>query len=437
MSAEFEALKGELDKAKGVSKRLYRIIDVGTGWQLPKIKQRGINIDGGTYFATPEPMLDAGIKLLQEVKAKKARLSGPGREIASPGRGKMIKNILTERIVEKLKMENKLEIDSENELFITNGVSPGMFTVPLMLIDPGEEVLVTEPDYGPIRVAKMFGELVRVPLKERKGVRDETRWYFDPKELESRITEKSKLFIFSNPNNPLGYVYSKEDLNAIARIAKKNNLFVLCNECYERQVFSKEFEKTLVFNSIAALPGMMERTFTIQGPTKGYDTEGTMLTGWIFGPARYIAILKWLHFPAANKHFTAVGDTMVAAALTSPFREDYVRQQIKVYRHNMNLLWEMLNKFSWIECGKAMGGQFLFPDISKCGMDERSFGRFLVENGVGGMWGMVGTAHGIEYGKDHIRFAHCSPIDYLTEAIAKLEEVLRYYEVVYKDRIKK
>jgi len=450
MSAEFEDLKEELDSAKGIAKRVYRILDVGTGWHLPKIAKRGIPIDHGTYFITPEPMIDAGIELLNEVKAKHTRLPFPGFTIAQPGQEKQTRNILKERIVEKLATENNVNIDvitststvslkgsieQKTDLFITNGISPSMFTVPLMLLNGDDEVLITEPDYGPIRVAKMFGKLVRVPLKERKGVLDESRWYFDPDELESRITEKSKLFMFTNPNNPLGYVYSRSDLNAIARIAKKHDLFVFCNECYERQVLSEEFYKTLVFNSIAALPGMMERTFTVQGPTKGYETEGTMLIGWLFGPAKYLGVLKWLHFPVANKHFTSLGDHMVAAVMVSPFREEYIRQQITVYRHNMELLWKALNSFSWIECGKTMAGQFLFPDITKSGMDERSFGRFLVERDIGGGWGMVGTAHGRVYGTGHIRLAFCTPTTVLQEHIAKLKEALREYEVLYSDLI--
>jgi len=452
MSSEFEALKGELDKAKGIAKRVYKIVEVGTGWQLPKIKRRGIQIDSGTYFATPELMLDAAIKALEEAKTRKTRLTHPGWYWAPMPKPENLGKTLDTVIVEKLQIENKLnikiaasastvtlksDVEQETDLLITNGIAPSLFNIPLMLLNFSDEVLIMEPDYGPLRVAKMFGKLVRVPLKERKGVRDETRWYFDPHELESRITEKSKLFMFTNPNNPLGYVYSKEDLNAIARIAKKHDLFVFTNECYERHVFSDEFYNTLVFNSLATLPGMMERTFTIQGATKGYEGEGVTQTAWLFGPSKYIGILKWLHFPLAQGHASAVSDYMVAAALTSPFREDYARQQIKVYRQNMTLLWETLNRFSWIECGKAMGGQFVFPDISKCGMDERSFGRFLVEKEIGGGWGMVGTAHGTEYGKNHIRFAYCSPPEYHKWMVNKLEGVLKLYEVLNKDRIKK
>ena len=168
----------------------------------------------------------------------------------------------------------------------------------MMLLDPDDEVLIAEPAYGPLRGAKMFGKLVRVPLKERKGVIDETRWYFDPKELESRITDKSKLFMFANPNNPLGYVYSKDDLNAIARIARQHDLFVFCNECYERQVFSEEFYQTLVFNSLAALPGMMERTFTVERAAHARtvaETKGRRIgrpTAWPADKIDYARLLR-------------------------------------------------------------------------------------------------------------------------------------------------
>jgi aspartate/methionine/tyrosine aminotransferase len=207
---------------------------------------------------------------------------------------------------------------------------------------------------------------------------------------------------------------------------------VLINECYERIVFSEEFYQTLVFNSLAALPGMMERTFTLQGPTKGYETEGNLLTGWMVGPAKYLKIINWLHFAAAHKHFTAVSDHMVAAALTSPFRADYVRQQLKIYYEARDLLWNTLNKFSWIECGKPMGGGFVFPDISKSGMDEDMFTSFLAERSVSPG---VGTSYGLEYGKDHVRFAFCSPLEYEKVMNAKLEETLQEYEIVHRDRI--
>jgi aspartate/methionine/tyrosine aminotransferase len=426
-----KSFKEELQHTKGLAKRIFNLADEFRSSSLQsKISQPNYLISMGIYYPTPEPMLDAGIKMLQDVKAEKGRLSSPGGYWNPMGR-ELSTHLLAERIAEKLKVENKVSVDPYEEILVTNGVSPGMSMVPMMLCNPGDEVLITEPDYGPMRIAKVWGgKLVSVPLKERKGVLDETRWYFDPKELESRITEKSKLFMFSNPNNPLGYVYSKNDLEAIAKITKKHDLFVLTNECYERIVLSDEFYQTLVFESLAALPGMMERTFTLQGPTKGYETEGTLLTGWIVGPVQYLKILGWLQFYAAHKHFTTVGDHMVLAALTLPFREEYVRQQLKIYYQARDLLWNTLNSYSWIECGKPMGGGFVFPDVSGSGMDEISFTRFCAERGVAPA---AGTWYGHKYGKGHVRFAFCSPLVLEKKMNQQLKKTLSEYENLHKD----
>ena len=123
---------------------------------------------------------------------------------------------------------------------------------------------------------------------------------------------------------------------------------------------------------------------------------------------------------------------MVAAALVSPFREEYVRQQLQIYYQTRDLLWTLLNKFPWIECGKPMGAGFVFPDISKSGVDEDSFTRFLADRGIAPS---VGTAWGPTYGKSHVRFAFCSPIDYQIVMNAKLEEALKEYEVLHKNQL--
>lgn len=426
-----------LDDAKRIAKRIYNIADVRTGVYgsgAIGLGGTGVPIGVGIYFPTCEPMLDAGMKLMRETKEKKGRLQPPGSYWTSMGHGTE-KNHYLELIADKLKKENKMDVDPQTEIVITGGISPAIFMVPMMLIDPGDEVLMIQPDYVRNRNVKIWdAKIVDVPLTERKGVRDETRWYFDPEELEKRITKKSKLISFCNPNNPVGYVYSKSDLNAIARIAKKYDLFVFCNECYERFVWTKEFYDTLVFDSIAAIPGMKERTFTTQGATKAYDTEMSAEIGWTIAPPAYARILQWLQFACNQKEGTAVDGYMGMSVLTLPYREDYIKHQWKIYTEEREMLWELLNKFSWIECGKPKGGPFVFPDISKSGMDEESFTKFCAEKGASPS---AGTAWGPIYGKGHVRFAFCSPLEYQKVMHAKLEEVLREYEVFNKARIKK
>jgi len=442
-------------KIKGVAKRLYDTVDVPFYQSLLRPRPKGVpgapptgvgsgagdrqpgdpnSLGVGIYWPTPEPMLNAAIKVLKEVKTQKTKLFPPGRKWTPMGQ-EVDRNHYLELIVEKLREENQIDVDPMTEILCTNGISQGMFLIPMMLIDPGDEVLVMDPDYMRLRTAKFWGaRMVSVPLKERKRVLDETRWYFDSAELESRITEKSKLFSFCNPNNPTGYVYSQDDLHAIARIAIKHDLFVLCNECYERMDFRDEFEHTLVFNSLAAIPGMQERTFTLQGCTKAYETEGNMTIGWLIGSSEHVSVLKWLQFVTCQKTGTAVGDYMGIAALTSPCREDYVRHQLKIYRHNRDLLWEMFNRFSWLECGKPKGGCFVFPDVRAAGVSDEELAKFLRERGIGAGSGTA-WAENPAYGEGHMRFSYCSPTEYQKVMTTDLEEAFKEYEVIHSDRI--
>jgi len=335
-------------------------------------------------------------------------------------------------LAEKLKKENNLSVDPQSELMVVGALSPGMYLAPLAFINPGEEVLIIDPDY--VRMESFaiarFGKIVRVPLKERKGIIDETRWYFDPHELECRITEKSKLFMFCNPNNPTGYVYSQDDLHAIARIAKKYNLIVFCNECYERLVFSKEFYKTLVFNSLASISGMKERTITVQAVTKNYDMTGFRV-GWIFSSTQIIKVLQFLNFWCGGFTAPPFSQYGAIAATTSPFRENYIREVLKIYYENIDLLHETLNKFPWIECSKPLGGTFVFADITKLGISDVELAKFLLERGVmtdyGSAWGTTGVGH--------LRLTIANPTEYLKKGLEKLVEAITEYSILHKNQL--
>jgi aspartate/methionine/tyrosine aminotransferase len=315
---------------------------------------------------------------------------------------------------------------------VVGAISPGMYLAPLAFVDPGDEVLIIDPDYVRMEAfAKArFGHVVRVPLKERQGVTDESRWYFDPDELESRITEKSKLFMFCNPNNPVGYVYSKSDLNAIARIAKKYDLYVFCNECYERLVFSEAFYQTLIFNSIAAIPGMKERTITVQGVSKNYDMTGFRV-GWIFSSEPIIKVFSFLSFWCGGFSAPPFSQYGAIAVHTSPFREDYIRQVLKLYRKNIDLLYEALNHLPWIECPKPMGGTFVFADIKKLGISDIDLAHYLLKKGImtdyGSAWGSTGV--------DHLRLTIANPIEYQKVGVKKLVAAIKEYATLHKDQL--
>jgi aspartate/methionine/tyrosine aminotransferase len=402
-----------LESDIGFAKWLHTIQDKSSG-----VPGEGYDMGVGQYFKLPMQMkvIDATINAL---KARHTSYRDDPED-------------LPELLAEKLQKENKVKVDPWAELMVVGAISPGMYLAPLAFVDPGDEVLIIDPDYVRMEAfAKArFGHVVRVPLKERKGVTDESRWYFDPDELESRITEKSKLFMFCNPNNPVGYVYSKRDLAAIARIAKKHDLYVFCNECYERLVFNKEFYRTLVFNSLAAVPGMKERTITVQGVTKNYDMTGFRV-GWIFSSEAIIKVLSFLSFWCGGFSASPFSQYGAIAAHTSPFREDYIRHVLKIYYQNIDLLYEALNPLPWIECPKPMGGTFIFADITKLGVSDVTLAHYLLQKGImtdyGSAWGSTGIGH--------LRLTIANPIEHQKVGVKRLVTAIKEYAMLHKDQL--
>lgn len=332
---------------------------------------------------------------------------------------------LPDKIAEKLKQENKVEVDPSSEILLVAGISAGIQIATMAFLNPGDEVIVMDPDY-----VSHFGYvyarsavLKYCPLKERKGVLDETRWYFDIEELEKQITPKTKMIMLCNPNNPTGYVYSEKDLKDISELVIKNDIMVFTNECYERVVFSDEFEKDLVFTSIASLPGMKERTITVQGITKSYSLSGYRVA-WLFSDKKNMEVMNFVQHWGAGSIAPTISQWGTLAVLEKPFREDYTREVLKIYKENINILCNTLKDVPRIECPRPMGSQFTFADISEMGVDDFTLSQYLNKKGLITVYG---TPWGHNRGKNHMRFALSNTIEYQKECVEKLAEALNDY----------
>ena len=271
-NSEQNAMYDELDR--GILDEL-KEKDVYADWLKPAAWLRGGIVGGGGYdigvgkylkLPMMDVMMDASIQALKERKA----LYWDNAET------------LPQLIAEKLKEENGIIADPQNEILLLAGMSAGMAIVSQTFLNEGDEVLVMDPGYvthfGYVLARKATLKFVR--LTEHKGVTDESRWSFDEQRLEDAITPKTKMLILCNPENPTGYVYSHDDLQQISEICIRHNLIVFANECYERLVYNEAFEQTLKFESIATFPGMRERTVTLQGVTKAYNLSGFRV-GWL------------------------------------------------------------------------------------------------------------------------------------------------------------
>jgi aspartate aminotransferase len=174
---------------------------------------------------------------------------------------------LIDQIVRKLRDKNHIPIEDAGEVMVTSGGIHGVFAVCQGLLEPGDEVLVPDPEWPPAQGNVECARAVPVPypLHASRG------WRPDPEEMRRLVTDKTRAIYVNSPNNPTGGVLSRADLEAIAELARERDLWVISDEAYEDFVFEGEHL------SIASLPGMHDRTISIFTFSKSYAMTGLRL----------------------------------------------------------------------------------------------------------------------------------------------------------------
>jgi len=174
---------------------------------------------------------------------------------------------LRELIAAKLRNTNRIPIDDPEELLVTNGGIHGLYMLCMALLEPGDEVIVPDPQWPPAAGNVLAARGVPIGCRPHES----SGWRYDLDELESKITPKTRVMYLNSPNNPTGGVLLREDLDQLAAIARERNLWVISDEAYEDVVFDGEHV------SIASLPGMYERTFPLYTFSKSYAMTGLRL----------------------------------------------------------------------------------------------------------------------------------------------------------------
>lgn len=279
---------------------------------------------------------------------------------------------LREAIVAKLEQENGIrDLDPDVGIVVGSGAHLVLFDIMQAFVDPGDEVICARPGsptYFYYNVVLNGGNPVFVPLRPARGFR------LDPEDVAARITPRTKLIGLTTPDTPAGAVQTRADLEAIARLAIEHDLLVVSDELYEKITFGPT-----PHTSIAALPGMHERTITVNGFSKAYAMTGWRV-GYAAGPAdlmRAVAAVHatnciWLNTPA---QYAAL------AALTGP--QDVVRDMVAEYRRRMTILVDGLCAIDGLICRFPEGGYYGWVDVSRFGRPSTEFAQAcLVDHGV-------------------------------------------------------
>ena len=309
---------------------------------------------------------------------------------------------LKEEISRYLQRKIHVTYDPECEIAVTVGGSEGIDIAFRAMLDPGDEVLIPQPSYVSYLPCTILadGVPVVIPLQQKNEFK------LTAEELEAAITPKTKILVLPYPNNPTGAIMTKEDLEPIAEIVKKYDLYVLSDEIYSELTY--KFDHV----SIASLPGMKDRTLVINGFSKGFAMTGWRL-GYICGQKNIMEQMIKIHQYAI---MCAPTNSQYAAIEGLRNCEGEVQRMRNAYNQRRRYLVHEFKRMQ-LDCFEPFGAFYIFPSIQEFGMTSEEFAtRFLEEEKVAVV---PGSAFG-ECGEGYLRVSYAYSLEDLKEAIGRL-----------------
>ena len=309
---------------------------------------------------------------------------------------------LKEEISRYLQRKIHVTYDPECEIAVTVGGSEGIDIAFRAMLDPGDEVLIPQPSYVSYLPCTILadGVPVVIPLQQKNEFK------LTAEELEAAITPKTKILVLPYPNNPTGAIMTKEDLEPIAEIVKKYDLYVLSDEIYSELTYKSEHV------SIASLPGMKDRTLVINGFSKGFAMTGWRL-GYICGQKKIMEQMIKIYQYAI---MCAPTNSQYAAIEGLRNCEGEVQQMRNAYNQRRRYLVHEFKRMQ-LDCFEPFGAFYIFPSIQEFGMTSEEFAtRFLEEEKVAVV---PGSAFG-ECGEGYLRVSYAYSLEDLKEAIGRL-----------------
>ncbi len=361
---------------------------------------KGINLaQGFPDFDAPAELIEAAVKALREGWNQYAITWGSPR--------------LRKAIAEKAAWANGLTVDPERHITVTCGATEAMMATLLAVINPGDEVVIFEPfyeNYGPD--ALLSGASLRyVRLRL-----DDPAMPFDPDELRAAFNPKTRAIIVNTPHNPTGKVFTRAELERIAALCRQWDALAITDEVYEHILYDGA-----THTSIASLPGMFERTVTIDSMSKTYSVTGWRV-GWAI--AGDVAIADGIRKAHDFLTVGAAAALQEAGVVALNFPREYYTSLSEMYRVKRDVLLEILNEAGF-KCVVPLGAYYIMTDISPLTRDDDvTFTRYLVERcGVGTVPGSS-FYHDPALGRGYIRFAFPKRPETLEEVRRRLRALV-------------
>jgi aspartate aminotransferase len=321
---------------------------------------------------------------------------------------------LKDAIITKFKRDNNIDYN-QNQIVVSTGAKQSIANVAMVLLNPGDEVLLPAPYWVSYSAIASLGEATYKEIPSTI----ETDFKITPKQLEAAITPKTKMIFFNSPNNPSGSIYSEAEYRALAKVIEKHpNIYVLSDEIYEHISYGEP-----AF-SFAAIESMYDRTITINGVAKAFA-----MTGWRIG---YIGAPEWIA-RACNKlqgqitsGANSIAQRATIAALEAPVSK--IKYMVDEFHKRRDMMLDLLGKIDGFKLNVPGGAFYIFPDVSAFFGKEikghkienaSDFSLFLLAEAN------IATVTGEAFGApDCIRISYAASEANLREAVSRIEKAL-------------
>ncbi|MBI2912705.1 MAG: aminotransferase class I/II-fold pyridoxal phosphate-dependent enzyme [Chloroflexi bacterium] len=314
---------------------------------------------------------------------------------------------LREAISEHLERLYGVRYDPGNEIIVTIGVSEGLLLATHALLDPGDELLCPDPYYVAYLPCCVLagGAFVTVPTSMEHGFRVSAR------DLEAKVSERTKAILLGYPANPTGAQMARDDLAEIADLAARRDLIVISDEIYDRLSYG------IPHTCFPSLPGMRERTVLLGGFSKAYAMTGWRV-GWACAPADILEAMMKVHQYIV---MSAPTPSQYAAIEAIRHGEEDVQRFVTEFDARRRFVVPALNDIGLTTC-EPKGAFYAFPSVRSTGLDDADFAERLLREAKVAV--IPGSAFG-ECGCGHVRMCYAAPMPVLEEALERIRHFVR------------
>ena len=311
---------------------------------------------------------------------------------------------LREKIAEKLKTENNIDLSFSN-IIVTSGAKYSIFIAMFALLDEGDEVIIPAPFWVSYpEIAKLTGaKVVNLPTSSSNNFK------IDPAQLEKAITSRTKALILNYPANPTGTTYSETELKAINDVVTGKGIFVISDEIYETLLYDNR-----THTSFASLPGALNHTVTINGFSKAYSMTGWRI-GYLAAPVELVAEISKI-----VDHTTSCSCAISQKAALAALSDTSFKEQAKVeFQKRRDILWQGLSSHKALKPIKSEGTFYMFCDITQTDLSSADFAtKLLEEHSVSCIPAQGFGAEGF------IRFSFSTLIEQINKGIDRIRDFL-------------